>query len=156
MKQLLSNDYGVLIVRLVLGFLFIIASIDKIANPQAFAQSIGHYELFPPVITYIIATILPWLELLCGFCIVFGVFIKGSTLTASILLGVFTIVVISALIRHLDISCGCFTLDPQTEKISGTKILENVILLALSVYLFFFGSGKFSLETYFKKLISNQ
>jgi hypothetical protein len=49
----------------------------------------------------------------------------------------FTILIVSALIRGLDISCGCFTQDPNAEKIGYRKILENVGFILMGVYLVF-------------------
>jgi uncharacterized membrane protein YphA (DoxX/SURF4 family) len=40
LERYLSNKYFILIVRLVLGVVFIYAAVDKIAHPAAFAQNI--------------------------------------------------------------------------------------------------------------------
>jgi hypothetical protein len=61
------------------------------------------------------------------------------------------------LVRGLDISCGCFTQDPAAGKIGWTKVLENTELLALSVFLLFSKSNKFSLETFVpKRAVGNE
>ena len=148
MKDLLSNPYLSLLTRAFLGCFFIIVSIDKIADPAAFALSIGNYKLLPPSTGTIIATVLPWLELLCGFAILFGAVQRGSSFLLCLMLGVFTVAVASALVRGLDISCGCFTQDPSAGKIGWMKVAENGSLLILSLFLFFSKANKFTLESF--------
>lgn len=149
-KRLLANDYLVLLTRVFLGLLFIIYSIDKIAHPNAFAESIGNYKMLGQSLALVIATILPWTELLAGMCILFGLFPRGSSLLVTFMLAVFTVAVITALARGLDISCGCFTQDPETHKVSWIKVAQNASLIVLSIYLYFSTSVKFSLEHYFR------
>ncbi len=150
MKPLLSNDYLVLLTRAFLGLLFIVVSLEKIVEPAAFAQSIANYKIVGPPLTVVLATVLPWLELLCGFALLFGIFLRGSSLLLSGMLVVFTAGVISALLRGLDIACGCFTQDPSVGKIGWMKVLQNGTLLALSVFLYFSSSVRFSISQYLR------
>lgn len=140
----------VLIVRIALGITFVVASIDKIADPGAFAQSILNYKLVSLDVALVIATVLPWLELLCGLGILAGVLIRGSALLLFVMLVVFTALVVSALARGLDISCGCFTWDPTADRIGLWKIGENALLVLGSVIIFYTKSTRFSLEHYFR------
>lgn len=146
MKFLLSNDYLALLTRTFVGLLFLVVSLEKIVEPAAFAQSIANYKIISPPLTTVLATILPWLELLCGFGVLFGIFRRGSSLLLSGMLIVFTAGVISALWRGLDIACGCFTQDPTVGKIGWMKVVQNVTLLALTVFLYYSSSVKFSIE----------
>lgn len=151
MRSLLRNDFLVLGARVFLGLLFIIVSIDKISDPALFAQSIQNYRIFPKEGALFLATFLPWIELLCGLCLLTGVMVRGSSLLIGLLLIVFTIVISSALLRGLDISCGCFTLDPAADKIGGNKIIENFVLIALSMFLFYSKSAYLSLTNYLQE-----
>jgi uncharacterized membrane protein YphA (DoxX/SURF4 family) len=133
MSGIRPNDYVVLAARVVLGGVFIVASIEKIADPAAFAVSIHNYRILPESLSLVIATFLPWIELLSGFGLVFGLFVRGSSLLTLVMLAVFTGAIVSGLLRGLDISCGCFTQDPTVAKIGWGKVTENVGLLVLSV-----------------------
>ena len=133
MTKVLDNAYIGLLARIVLGALFIVASIDKLSDPIAFAASIGAYKLLPHTITFVIATVLPWMEFICGACLVLGLLRRGAGLLLFGLLVVFTVAVIAALVRGLDISCGCFTQDPDAAKVGWWKIIENVGLTCLSL-----------------------
>lgn len=150
MKSLLANDYLVLAARIFVGLLFVLVSIDKIANPDAFAVSVTNYKIVSPFFASLFATILPWAELLCGLAVLFGILQKGGSFLLTSLLVVFTAAVASALVRGLDISCGCYTQDPQAGTIGWTKLVENVGLFILTSFLFYSTSVKFSLEGYLK------
>jgi len=105
-----------------LGGLFIVASLDKLADPAAFAASILNYKIVGPTLAMVIATVLPSLELLCGLSLILGLYSRTSALLITFMLIGFTILIISALLRGLDISCGCFTQDPNVSK---NRIYKN-------------------------------
>ncbi len=148
MKSLLENDSLVLAARVVLGMVFLVASIDKIADPAAFAVSIQNYKIISHPFTMVVATILPWLELICAFGLLFGVRVKVNSLLCFAMLLIFTLGVISGLIRGLDISCGCFTQDPSVGRIGWTKVFENVGVVLIAIFLFFSKSRRFAIENH--------
>ena len=151
MKVLLSNPNLVLLSRVFIGLLFIVSSLEKIVDPEAFARSIGNYNLLPLWIAMSFATLLPWLELLCGFSILFGVFLRGSSFLLTAMLVVFTAAVLTAMLRGLDISCGCFTQDPTSGKIGWMKVLQNLSLLVLTLFLYFSNSNSYTMYKYLQK-----
>ncbi|MFN0158536.1 MAG: MauE/DoxX family redox-associated membrane protein [Bacteroidota bacterium] len=146
MKSLLENDYVVFAARVLLGMVFLVASIDKVADPAAFAVSIQNYKIISQPFTMLVATILPWVELLCALGLLFGFRIKASAFLCFIMLLVFTLGVVSGLIRGLDISCGCFTQDPSVGRIGWTKVFENVGMLLVALMLLFSRGKKFAIE----------
>ena len=145
-KAILKNEYFLLALRLLLGLTFLAASIDKIYDPSLFAKAITNYKLISGSFVLVIATILPWIELLCAMSMIFGILVRGSSLVLFSLLGAFTIAVVTGLIRGLDIACGCFTLDPEVGKIGWQKVAENVGLILTSVILFYSEAKKFTLR----------
>lgn len=145
-KSVLSNEYVVLALRLLLGLTFLFASIDKIADPSSFAKAIANYKLISDSLSLVVATVLPWIELLCALAVLTGLYSRGGSLLLFLLLTVFTLSVITGLIRGLDISCGCFTLDPDVSKIGWQKVLENIGLILTSLVLFYSKPGKFVLN----------
>jgi uncharacterized membrane protein YphA (DoxX/SURF4 family) len=135
MKSIFTNTILILLVRVTLGGLFVISSLDKLADPGAFTASILNYKIVGSLLATMTATILPSLELLCGLSLILGLYPRTSALIITILLVGFTILIISALMRGLDISCGCFTQDPNANKIGYVKILENIGMVILGVWL---------------------
>jgi uncharacterized membrane protein YphA (DoxX/SURF4 family) len=121
----------VLVVRLGLGFMFIMSSVPKIQQPYQFLGSVYGYELVGPKMGVLVAMVLPWVELFTGVCLVGGVFLGGALL-ASIGMGVlFIFVLVSALYRHLDISCGCFS-NPGAGKISYLTLIRAIVITLVS------------------------
>ncbi len=80
-------------------------------------------------------------------------FSRGALLAlivVALMLFVFTLAVIAALLRGLDISCGCFTQDPQAGKIGWMKVVQNLSLFFLSIFLFYSNANKFSLDQFLR------
>ena len=141
MKSPLSSRYLLLFSRIVLGTVFVLAAMDKILHPDAFAASIEAYKLTPYGAINIIALILPWMELLCGIFLLGGVYLRGSSAVLSFLLVVFIFAVISAMMRGLKIDCGCFGKEHATP-VSWSKVVENAGLILLGIHLFLFADRR--------------
>ena len=118
--------------------IFIYASIDKIANPAAFAKDVYNYQILPDALINLTALILPWLELFLGLCLVAGIWLPGAVITVNGLLIVFMASLIFNLARGLDVNCGCFSTGSDAPAISaGWYLLRDVGFLAVGVFLFY-------------------
>ncbi len=135
-----------LICRIVLGFVFIYAGIGKIVEPNIFAKEIMNYRLLPEIIVKATAIILPWLELFIGFLLLFGVKTKTASILSFGLLIIFTFGVLSAIIRGLNINCGCFS--QHIEYVGWKKVVENLALILTSIYLAISPISYFSFDNY--------
>jgi uncharacterized membrane protein YphA (DoxX/SURF4 family) len=150
MRKWLSSEYNILTARIFLGTLLVISSADKIADPAGFARSIEDYRLISGTAAMVAATIIPWIEMLSGLALMAGVIVQASALLSGTLLFVFTLAVISAVTRGLDISCGCFTQDPAVSRISWLKVGENIVLMAVAAFLYVSKTIRFSLDQYLR------
>lgn len=145
MRSILSNKYLLLLIRIFLAFIFIYAGVEKISNPSAFSQAIANYKLLPIGLVNIFALGLPWIEVISGILLLFGILVKENSFIISLLLAVFIGAIIISLARGLDITCGCFgTINGS--KIGVIKILENLGLFILGFNLVMFGSEFLSLK----------
>ncbi|MFZ0135106.1 MAG: cation diffusion facilitator family transporter [Desulfobacterales bacterium] len=124
-----------LALRLLLGTVFLYASYDKILNPQAFAQAVYNYQILPDMAVNLTALVLPWLELLLGFCLVTGFWLPGATAASTALLSIFIGALVFNQVRGLDIYCGCFSTDTTSGPIDMWTVLRDIGFLAVSVYL---------------------
>ena len=124
--------------RLLLGLVFVYASYDKILHPQAFALAVFNYLIVPDMAVNLIALILPWLELLLGLCLVFGVWLPGATIVGNGLLVFFLGALVFNQVRGLDIHCGCFSTEVQEGAAGLGTVLRDLGFLAMSLYLLFF------------------
>jgi putative oxidoreductase len=144
MKNLYSNKYLLLGLRITLGFIFVYAGAEKIANPEAFAISISNYRLLPISSLNLISVTVPWIELVCGILVIFGIAVKENSTIIFSLLFIFTIAVTISLFRGLSIDCGCFGKGTQ---ISLMKLGENTLMIVGSFLLIVFGSDLFNLDS---------
>ena len=117
----------ILITRILLGLIFIIASIDKIIDPAGFARDISNYHFVPFGFENTVAIILPWLELFIGLGLIFGIMVDGASVISGILLILFIILIFQATIRGFNIDCGCGL--KEGEIVGWRKIFEDLIFL---------------------------
>lgn len=120
------------ILRVILGALFVYAAWLKLRDPWAlFAISIDSYQILPLWAVEIVARSLPWFELLLGVWLISGLWRGISATVTSALLLVFFGMMIRAMIRGLQIDCGCFG---PGERISWVTLLRDGTLLASSLF----------------------
>lgn len=122
-----------IIVRMVLGAVFIYASWDKIFQPAEFAQAVANYQILPQALVNPVAWTLPWLEMVCGVCLLIGWITRGSALIIAGLMVIFMTTLGYSLVRGLDIQCGCFSLSPETSVPLYIDILRDGLLLAMAI-----------------------
>ena len=123
--------------RMIVGVVFIYASYDKILNPAGFSDNIHNFHITPASVENLAALIIPWLELIVGVFLIFGVFLEGSTSITIGMLIFFIIILSQAVFRGIDVHCGCF----KTEAEAGVTdfrmeiikhIGENFVFLAMA------------------------
>jgi len=130
-----GNSKGTVLLRLLaigLGLLFVYASLDKLWNPGLFAKAISNYRLLPLPLLHLSAIILPWLELICGLALAFNCYPRAANLILGVLLIVFTLAIISAMVRGLDFNCGCFNVATAESNLGLQKLAENIGLILVS------------------------
>ncbi|OQX87168.1 hypothetical protein B6D60_04425 [candidate division KSB1 bacterium 4484_87] len=124
------------VLRMVVAGIFIYAGVIKILNPASFADQVDNYRILPYFLVAITAVVLPWLEVICGILLLTGRWRAASSLILLGLSFIFVLAVASAMIRGLDINCGCFSVEGEGEKIGASKVIEDVLLFAANFVLF--------------------
>ncbi|MBC8481268.1 MAG: DoxX family membrane protein [Planctomycetes bacterium] len=118
--------------RIVIGCVFLWASLPKIRQPYDFLSSVYDYELVGAKLGMFIAMTLPWLEILVGICLIAGVFVSGAFLVSAGMTLMFTFVIGSALYHGLEISCGCFGM-ASNGIINYSTLIRDCALLLFTV-----------------------
>ena len=121
-----------MICRICLGLMFIYASLDKIAHPEEFAKQIGYYKALPFGLENLLAIILPWAELIMGICLIAGLLVDGAALVSIIMMLVFILAISQAMLRGIDITCGCFKVSADSDKLGLDTIIRDIIFLVMS------------------------
>ena len=109
-----------MIPRLILGLVFIIASYHKILDPASFSNNINNFHITPVTVENLAALFIPWLELILGVFLIFGVFFEGSSSITIALFIFFIFILTQAVYRGIDVHCGCF----KTEADAGIADLK--------------------------------
>ena len=140
---MISSPYLTTTFRILVGFVFIYASIEKITSPAYFAGTIQNYRILPDAMINLVAIILPWLELICGILLLTGVWHRSAALIVSMMMIIFIFAISSAILSGLDIECGCFGSGTSA---NWTRIIEDLFLLVFSLQIFFFPKSILALE----------
>lgn len=126
-----------IILRLVLGGIFLLAGISKIgATMQTLAAVYSYQIVLPDGVANGVAVSLPWIELALGAALVAGVFQPVVLAASALVLGAFAALTAQAWWRELPIDCGCFdfgSLHPALEVLGtpGGATVRNLVLLGL-------------------------
>jgi len=131
-----------LLARWLLAAVFLYMGCSKALQPVEFLKVIRQYDVIhDPVLLNSIAAALPWFEIFCGALLLIGLAVRGTSLVLLIMLVPFTLLVLHrALELHSALSipfcavkfdCGC----GNGEVYACRKLLENFLLIALSVWL---------------------
>ncbi len=100
-----------LLLRLLLGGYFVYASLDKIADPTAFAKVVYQWQVLGPVAANLLAATLPWVEILAGGLLVLGVWRREAALVVALLLVMFLAAAGMVVAHGTDVTnCGCTSL----------------------------------------------
>jgi len=99
-----------LILRVLLGALFMVSGFTKLAGPpENFLSVVRAYEILGQTASAAAAAILPWLEFIGGVFVFLGLWLRRSLVFLWVLNTVFIGVLISAFLRKLPLrDCGCF------------------------------------------------
>ncbi len=127
--------YVEIILRVLLGALFVLAACFKLLDLGNFYKSITYYQLLPLALVLPMTYFLPVWELTSGLLLMLGKLTRGALLSISIMLLVFIGALVAAWVRGLDISCGCFgSIDAGATVIDA--IIRDIVMLAVAIFLF--------------------
>ncbi len=145
-KRSIGMKWITLLARLLIGSLFVYASIYKIFDPSSFAASIRNYGLIPPIYSNLIALTLPWLELGSGVFLILGIQTRAASLLTSSMMLIFLGAIIYAYALGLDIDCGCFSSSAESSgRIAPFHIFRDGFLALVSIWTLIFDRGELSI-----------
>lgn len=135
LQKMIDNKYILFAFRFIAGGIFIWAGLLKVFDTLGFAQSMANYRAFPKDLIFLLAMILPWIEIFCGIFMIFGIFRHASSFLISSLLAAFLVLIFVTLIRGIDVDCGCF--GSLSRELDYKLILTDSVLLFMSLNIFF-------------------
>ncbi len=147
LSKWLSNAYLFLVLRGLLGIMFITSAVTKFPHHEEFVGVVKGYDILPDFLATAYADSLPWVELIFGAYLVLAIMVRISAIVSLLMAISFMVANVTAISRG-DEHCGsCFgelTILPVEQAI----IMDCLIIIA-SLILIFFQPKKhlFSLES---------
>lgn len=129
-----AKRWLILIGRLLLGGLFLYASLDKIFKPYHFAAAVQAYQLLPSSLVGMATVFIPWIEAVAAIALIIGFRPRSAVLVLSILMVVFLAAIAITMARGLNIDCGCGLLVERP--VGWLALLEDGLLLLLLLGLY--------------------
>jgi putative oxidoreductase len=126
-----------ILLKMSLGFVFVVASLGKIIDPAAFAADVYSYAILPSFIVPAFAALVPWIEFVAGALLMLDIAPKSNALIINLLLLSFIGAIALDLARGVEISCGCFDFLFPQEEIGLSTIVRDLIMLAAGVAIMF-------------------
>ena len=127
-------DRLAILLRTLLGLVFIVASWNKIADPQAFARVIANYMILPPSWVNPAAVTLPLIEMVCGLLLLTGRLVHGSLLIVNLLMVIFIAALLANFFRGINIDCGCFSLETGHQAAMAEYIARDLFILGAGLW----------------------
>jgi putative oxidoreductase len=132
-EAIIRNRWLIFALRLVLGGVFILASIGKLQYQADFINTVIGYGILPTNLAHVYGLILPWVELFIGCTLVLGIFSRFTTALSIPLVISFFIASAYSLLNSVAKSCGCFgELIPLS---SSASIVSDAVMLLMAVQL---------------------
>ena len=125
--------------RALFGSVFVFSGTLKLFNTDDFIKTISYYKLLPKELELSIALIIIISEIILGCLASFNLWAWQSTYILLLMLAIFTLAMISAVIRGIDLSCGCFGPLEIVNRESNLRILfpfvRNGMLIVIGLFL---------------------
>lgn len=123
--------------RVGLAAVLIVAAVTKFP-PALSVQAVEAYDLFPVEVARLIGYTLPLFELALAVLLLAGLATRYSGAVGALLMVVFIAGIISAMVRGLNIDCGCFGGGGQVEPgetTYGVSIARDVAFAAMGAFI---------------------
>lgn len=120
------------LLRVGLGLLFVYAASTKLADMGQFAEEIANYRMLPASLVPLLAAAVMGLEIVAGTLLVLGTATRASAAVLSALLLVFIVALSQALLRGVDLRCGCFG---GSDMATWGTVARDVAMLAVTLAL---------------------
>ena len=148
-----GHPYLALAACLFIAAVFLAACYYKILRPGEFALSVATYGILPTVLINPFSLVLPWVELFAAFMLIVGFRTQAAALLMTAMMALFTIALVIALAKGLDMSCGCFASSEAGESINMLTLARDLAWLAISAYILVYDRRPLGLDRILEKRI---
>jgi len=119
--------------RWLVGLIFFFGGALKFTNPVATASSIEGFGIVPTPLVFPLAMWLPFLEMVPGGACLFKATARPALLLVALLAAIFMAAIVQAMMRGLEVNCGCFGNVEWLNAPPSIALFRNSLLILLSV-----------------------
>lgn len=144
-----ATRWASLVIRVVVGLVWIYAGALKLPDPGASVDAVRAYQLLPGETAVTVGHLLPVPEVVVGVMLVLGVLLRAAAVASAVLFVAFIIGIASVWARGIEIDCGCFGgggYDPNATSKYPWEIARDAGLLALSLALLWLPRSPWALD----------
>jgi uncharacterized membrane protein YphA (DoxX/SURF4 family) len=125
--------------RVGVGALFLYAAATKVPDMALFAEEVANYRLLPAAAVPAVAALVVGIEIVAGLALVAGVLTRAAAVAVSGLMVVFIAGLTQALVRGIDLTCGCFG---GKESATWWTVVRDVAILLPALAVALRGGGQ--------------
>ncbi len=137
-SKLTVANVWVVVVKVGLAAVFVWAAVAKLRDLNAFVSDINNYHLLPANWASYAAIAVPAFELAVALALVTGVAMRGAALVAVGMLVAFTFAITQAILRGINVDCGCFGAATQA-RTDWSSVVRNGVLIMAAVSIVKYG-----------------
>ena len=153
-----AHAYLGLAIRIVVGVVFVYAALPKIVHPEDFAWSVAMYQMLHYSKVNALALLLPWVELIAGLALIFGVRTKAAALLVCGMLVMFVVALTHAVTHEIEMTtCGCFSqagakaLEAHRHTVGRSLLYRDMAMFFATGYVWLFDEGKIGFDGLWKR-----
>lgn len=138
------GDAAALVVRLVLAALFLYSAVHHLRDPFTFMNKVNEYDILPSTWVQPFAYVLPWAMVVCAGLLVIGLATRPAAAGLGLMLISFITAIAVNIYRDKVMGCGCFS--EEGHAIGWPLVIQDIVLLAGTVFLVLRGGGRMSVD----------
>lgn len=136
LRTLEGNRYLVLLFRLILAGFFLTSAYGKLVDIERYSvDAVYNFGILPMFLARPFGLVMPFIELLCGLGLLFGVLTRLSALGIALMSLSFFIAKAIVLSQGRSIECGCF--GAVIDTLASVTIFMDIPMMVLALVIIF-------------------
>lgn len=144
------NPSGLLLARLLVGGFLWISAVTKRMDQDTFLAGLYQYRIVPAGLTFYLAMLIPYLELVLAIWLVVGFQVPMAAMITALVLAGFTFILVSSWVAGGNSSCYCLDALSASHHVT-LPVLRNGFLIVLCAVVLSAGGGPYSLDGLLQK-----
>ncbi len=131
-----ANRYLILVLRLLLAAVFLLSSFGKLVDIERYSvDAVYNFDILPMALARLFGLVMPFIELLCGLGLLFGILTRLSALGVALMSLAFFIAKGIVLAQGRSIDCGCF--GAVVETLASVTIFMDIPMVVMALMIMF-------------------